>query len=376
MLGTTLLILYVKIQEIELTDSQVTCATDTAITEVEALADLQLPEAEQSSKMYCYCTSVFRRNIAEQKNPYDDLRYVFDDGVMHCWDWFYDYSLSKGLLYSVPLAIVMVNFIVKTFLRVITKMNGYQSKPEEVAAASVNMAIMTFINSAIVIQLVYFDWAPPDFEIPLILAEYDSFSQAWYQEIGTTIVITLLLMVITPHASNVGFACLGSCTRCMDRGCSSDTRKTKALVQEDYEEKNIGAEFQFEFRYANLLVVLAIAFLYSGGMPVLYPAAAMSCFFQYWFDKCLLLRCYRKPIKYDNHLARHTLGYFKWILVLHMGGFLLMYGLTPILQEDIFEHFIPKEVGLVDQEELRLFPYYFWLIAGLLASYLVYTFFL
>ena len=83
-------------------------------------------------------------------------------------------------------------------------MNGYQSKPEEVHASAINMFLMSFINTGIVIQLVYFDWAP-SINFPLLLAEYKEFSQQWYEEIGTTIVITLMLMVLTPHLSNAAF---------------------------------------------------------------------------------------------------------------------------------------------------------------------------
>ena len=59
----------------------------------DAYEDIQKPENEQESLMYCYCRSIFNENIAAKTNPYDDLRYVFEDGQMHCWDWFADYSL-------------------------------------------------------------------------------------------------------------------------------------------------------------------------------------------------------------------------------------------------------------------------------------------
>ena len=86
-----------------------------------------------------------------------------------------------------------------------------------------------------------------------------------------------------------------------------------------------------EFRYANMLTLLAIALLYSGGMPIMYPVAALAFFLTYWLDKCMLFRCYRRPIKFDSYMAYHTLKYFKYIFLLHIIGFLLMYGLTPIL---------------------------------------------
>ena len=179
--------------------------------------------------MYCYCRGIFWEDVNANKNPYDNMRYVFDDGEMHCWDWFQDYSLSKTLLYAVPFSIIVVNFISKTILRMMTSYYGYQSKPEEVYASAVNMFWMSFINTGLVIQLVYFNWFP-DEDLPLLLEEYDQFTLDWYVEIGTTVVITLMLMVLTPHLSNLGFQCLGACGRCWDRGCSFDRRKTKQIV--------------------------------------------------------------------------------------------------------------------------------------------------
>jgi len=101
--------------------------------------------------MYCYCENLFFSNIEAKRNPFSDLKKTFSDGEDHCWDWFRLYTLSKTLLYSVPVSILFVNFVSKTFLRLITKLNGYQSKPEEVHASAINMFLMSFINTGIVI---------------------------------------------------------------------------------------------------------------------------------------------------------------------------------------------------------------------------------
>ena len=85
-----------------------------------------------------------------------------------CVDWFADYTLSKSLLYAVPFSILVVNFISKTILRKLATIYGYQSKAEEVTASAVAMFMMSFINSAIVIELVYFDWSP-NTDLPLVL---------------------------------------------------------------------------------------------------------------------------------------------------------------------------------------------------------------
>ena len=113
---------------------------------------------------------------------------------------------------------------------------------------------------------------------------------------GVTVAITLVFMSVSSPLSNLVFSVLGALGQCCDRGCSLDSKRTRKLTQGDYEDANTGAEFMFEFRYSSLLVVLAVAFLYSGGLPVMYPVAATYFFLTYWMDKCLLFRCYKKPI--------------------------------------------------------------------------------
>ena len=68
------------------------------------------------------------------------------------------------------------------------------------------MFTMAFINSGLVIQLVYFKWVPMT-DLPLVLNKYDSFTTDWYREIGSTIVITMMLMVLMPNLSNLVQQC-------------------------------------------------------------------------------------------------------------------------------------------------------------------------
>lgn len=168
------------------------------------------------------------------------------------------------------------------------------------------MFILAFINSGVIIQLVYFKWLP-NYDLFFAKQKYESFNSEWYTEVGQTIAITVMLFIITPHASNIGFQCFLSCSRCCDRGCSCNRKKTKKVIQEDYEQVNMGNDFMLEFRYANILTILSVVFLYSSGIPILYFFAALFFFITYWIDKCLLLKCYKKPVMFDEFLAIQTL---------------------------------------------------------------------
>ena len=101
-----------------------------------------------------------------------------------------------------------------------------------------------------------------------------------------------------------------------------------------------------EFRYSNMLTVLSVAFFYSAGLPILYPVACLFFIITYWTDKVLLLRFYAKPVMFDEYIARETLSYFKFILLLHVIGSLFMFGNTPILEhKEEFE-------GIFDEEKV------------------------
>lgn len=103
-------------------------------------------------------------------------------------------------------------------------------------------------------------------------------------------------MALSTPFSNLAFGVMGAFVRCIDRGCSCDSKRTRQLTQGDYEDKNTGPEFVFDFRYSSLLVVLMLAFLYGGGLPVMYPMAALYFFLTYWIDKCLVFKCYKRPV--------------------------------------------------------------------------------
>ena len=80
-----------------------------------------------------------------------------------------------------------------------------------------------------------------------------------------------------------------------------------------------------EFRYSNILSILAVIFFYSGAMPILYVFGIFYFFITYWIDKWLLFTYYKKPVMFDSYIARKSLSWFKWILLLHCCGFIIMF---------------------------------------------------
>lgn len=73
-----------------------------------------------------------------------------------------------------------------------TVLEGHQSKPEEVYASARNMALLSFINSGLMIQIVYFQFLDDtsDFGKTFGLkGTFKQFNQEWYIKVGSTITI-------------------------------------------------------------------------------------------------------------------------------------------------------------------------------------------
>lgn len=124
---------------------------------------------------------------------------------------------------------------------------------------------------------------------------------------------------------------MACCTRCCDRKCRLDSRHTKQLAQEDYEALNTGPGPDMDYRYANMLVVTYVVMMYGSGIPILYLVAAVFFFATYWVDKILIFYHHRRPESHDENMSVQTLSWFKYAVLLHMIGGLLMYSNQAIL---------------------------------------------
>lgn len=86
-----------------------------------------------------------------------------------------------------------------------------------------------------------------------------------------------------------------------------------------------------EFRYSNILGILAVIFMYSSSMPILYIFGVFYFLTTYWIDKWLLFHYYKEPVKFDSYIARKSLVWFKYILLLHCCGFVVMFSNSEII---------------------------------------------
>lgn len=93
-------------------------------------------------------------------------------------------------------------------------------------------------------------------------------------------------------------------------------------------------QFVFDRKYGELLTTVGVTFLFSAGMPILYPIAAVFCAVAYVADKVMLVYFVQRPLKLDTRIAKTTTRWLKPLLIAHLIVGFFMFGNQSLLSTD------------------------------------------
>ena len=77
-------------------------------------------------------------------------------------------------------------------------------------------------------------------------------------------------MLVAPHLFTISQSLFLWFLRCFDRNFSFNTKKTKRIIQSEYEDLYTGPKFILEVRYAQVLASIFLTITFSSGIPGLY----------------------------------------------------------------------------------------------------------
>ena len=80
--------------------------------------------------------------------------------------------------------------------------------------------------------------------------KYMDFDGQWYFDIGTTIMLTMIVQVFSVPVAVAVIAGIKKLLRFFDRGCTQDMRKTRKKKQSVYQNLYTGTEFIIDIRYS------------------------------------------------------------------------------------------------------------------------------
>ena len=136
-----------------------------------------------------------------------------------------------------------------------------------------------------------------------------------------------------PHASEFSNILIKWFKKCRDQKCKCDEKKTKQLLQEDYENLYIGPQMDISRRYSQILAQMFIVLTFSSGMPLLYPIGMACVFVTYWVDKWLFIRFQSIPPMWDGQMSMAARRALKFAIIIHCVMSIYIYS-----NEDIFSY--------------------------------------
>ncbi len=86
----------------------------------------------------------------------------------------------------------------------------------------------------------------------LFTGMFDDFNPLWYNNIGVTILLSMIINILSTHSQSVTFFLIKLFQRFLDSGCGCDGKKTKKISRRQYYNLYIGNQFDIGVRYSQV----------------------------------------------------------------------------------------------------------------------------
>lgn len=300
----------------------------------------------------CYCKDRLLSLIATQ-GPIEAAQTILDEDQDVCLDFLSSFLASQLLVLGAAGGVVVVNAVLQAVLAALAKFELHGSETTEVISTAAKIFAAQFFNMGVLIVAV--NSRLPQVEPPLqgtgfLEGDYTSPQEKWYSVVAVSIVLSMLLNAVVPHASTFvdvvkhhGVPCLTCFARRLRvrAGDGSATQYVKKVhkhgaTQAELNQRFVPPSFRIIKRFAHIMTTLFVATVYAGPIPVVVPVAAFTFILSYWIDKWVLLRVYRRPPQYDETMALWAIKVMPIALCLHLGMSIWAYGQHPRLQSKVF----------------------------------------
>lgn len=203
----------------------------------------------------------------------------------------------------------------------------------------VRVFLLKFLNSGCLVLLYGQKWLQR-----LVRIRFDDasdFNVDWYATGGTSVMIIMLMNIIAPHVGSfIAYLRHRAKIRRLERSLTKDKETNDShkiwYTQEKMNEFYRGPPFRLNYRYAQVLVTIAVCWMYAISMPLMPMIGAFSCYVSYWVDKFLFCNFYRTPPRYSDRMGKKCTKLLGFLIVLHMIMSLWMMGGGHIFQGESF----------------------------------------
>lgn len=100
-------------------------------------------------------------------------------------------------MYLVSVAITIADYLFEKLLEYIDKFESPHTKTAALISTIMKIFLVEFINTAVIILLMNLRLNVEIYGIPIIAGKYTEFSTDWYRVVGSTIVLTMIIRIVT-----------------------------------------------------------------------------------------------------------------------------------------------------------------------------------
>ena len=194
---------------------------------------------------------------------------------------------------------------------------GFNTETVRLSKTTTITFVVQFFNSAFLLLMVNANLSEQPLTFGLTTGTLPDFNAQWFRSVGDVIVAAMVFNVYYPIVEVAMYWGLRVLFRCIDRGCTC-RGPTKSTSIQNYINTYQGPIYFMHYKYASILTIAYITFMYGFGMPVLFPIAMLSFLVLYFVEKLMLFYGYVMPPMYDERLSNDVLQKLQFAPLLYV----------------------------------------------------------
>lgn len=257
----------------------------------------------------CFCLALLDQSGLERMKSHQFFNMVTSKQENWCAALLAQTEQQEYLRLAIAASLVFSCLILPEIIRRISHLEMYVSKSAYSTFYCVRIYLTQFLLLGALLLIMFGkpSWINGKIGYPNFIAifngSFTDFSQVFYEEVGTIILMSMILYSLAIHIKKFLLILLYKIRLWYDRYYSSNIHLTRQFSQHGLNKLYLGPKFTFESRYAAFLTLTTVAILYGSTMPILYLIVSLSLRLFYFVDKFMFLKVCQKPPISDGNLS-------------------------------------------------------------------------
>ena len=283
----------------------------------------------------CYCLD-YLQNMVSTLKANELLSTIQSLKQDTCYDFFIAYSASQGLTFGISIFVVVINSLILSVLRGLTRWERHTHYTNEQASFMMKVAIVLYFSLTIVVLVSYGrieGLTDIISQFALFQGPYDDFNSGWYADVGMQLIVTFIIQAITPVVrDSLNYRLIYPLGRCLYFNKLESQSSHRFAMQAEVNAWMCGPVFDPTMNQALLLALFFTTMTFATGLPILQ---FLTCiFFAVFFRvyKVLVMRFYQKPPNGNDDAMQVVLRFLPWAGIIRLAFAVWMLGNENVLE--------------------------------------------